>query len=254
MVRIENITHGYADRTGGRRILYENASLAVGRGELLALMGRNGAGKSTLLKSIAGLQRNIKGDIFIGGCRVGHVPHSNLARLVSFVSTETIRVGNLSVRSLVAMGRSPYTNWTGRLSKADRQVVSEAIKQVGMSAFELKDINTLSDGERQRVMIARALAQNTPVILFDEPTAFLDIPNKYETVALLRRLSRESGKTILFSTHDLSIAMRLADSVCIIDNGRFISGTPSEMTDNGALDAIFRGASVDIKELCNTFL
>ena len=140
-----------------------------------------------------------------------------LATTVALVTTERTRVANLHCEDVVAMGRAPYTNWIGRMQEIDRQIVSHALSAVGMSDYARRTMDSMSDGECQRIMIARALAQTTPVILLDEPTSFLDLPNRYDLCRLLHRLAHEEGKCILFSTHELDIALKLSDSIALID-------------------------------------
>ena len=223
------------------RLLYEGIDIAFRPGELTALVGRNGAGKSTLLRTLAGLLQPLRGEVSLGGRPLGEMSVREVAAQVSFVSTEEVRVGDLSVYDVVGLGRAPYTNWIGRLGAEDRRRVDEALELVGMSAFARKGIDSLSDGERQRVMIARSLAQDTPVILLDEPTAFLDLPNKYEIVLLLRRLAHDHGKTILASTHDLNIALEQCDRIVMIDGGRFIESRPADMIADGTIQRLFEG-------------
>ena len=240
-IRLTGIAGGY--RNGKEtRVLYRDVDLTVPEGEVFILLGRNGAGKSTLLKTLAGLLRPLQGEIRIGEERIDRLPVHRLAGLVSFVSTEKVRPGNFTVRNLVGLGRSPYTGWTGRLSETDGEVVRRALRLVGMEDFAEKGVESLSDGERQRVMIARALAQDTPVILLDEPTAYLDIPNTYGIALLLQRLAHEYGKTILFSTHDLQVALRTADTLCILEGGRFHTGAPGDLMLSGAVDAMLAGS------------
>ena len=243
-IRVEGLTVGFRNGSGGMRILYENASLAAPTGLLTAILGRNGTGKSSLLKSVAGLKTPAKGDIYIEGIPLKKLTAKSLAEKLAFVSTETVRIANLSARDVVAMGRSPYTGWTGSLSPWDEALVDEVMDLVGAGGLAGKSMDSLSDGERQRVMIARALAQDTPVIMLDEPTAFLDLPNRYSTALLLRDLAHEQGKTVLFTTHDMDIAMRVADLVCVIEGGAFHTGTPEEITRSGIIDAMFAGSGV----------
>lgn len=238
-ISLEDIALGYPGRT-----LFEGINVEFRRGELTALIGRNGTGKSTLLRTIMGLVAPLRGRVMIGEQALRGMSASEVAGLISFVSTDEIRISNLKVYDVVGLGRAPYTNWIGRLTPQDHQVVCQALESVGMSAFAHKGIDTLSDGERQRVMIARSLAQDTPIILLDEPTAFLDLPNKYEIGLLLHTLSREQGKTILFSTHDLTIAMELCDRLVLISGGRFLHGTPDEMIQNGFIDDLFSDTSI----------
>ncbi|MBR4850039.1 MAG: ABC transporter ATP-binding protein [Alistipes sp.] len=209
MIRLENILLSYGSRT-----ILDNVSLHLGKGELCALVGRNGAGKSTLLRALTS-----RPDTLIDDTPLGKLSPEKLARSIAIVTTERIRIENLLVRDLVAMGRAPYTNWVGHLQDIDRQIVDEAIEKVGMAEFAERDTSTLSDGELQRVMIARAIAQQTPIILLDEPTAFLDIPTRFEVCRLLADLAHKEGKTILFSTHDVDSALPVCDAFVIIEGG-----------------------------------
>ena len=207
MIRLENISLSYGSRT-----ILRDVSLHLAKGELCALVGRNGAGKSTLLRALTS-----NGDTHIDGVPMRELSPEKLAQSISIVTTERIRIENMLVEELVAMGRAPYTNWVGHLQEVDRQVVGEAIELVGLSEFAKRDISTLSDGELQRAMIARAIAQQTAIILLDEPTAFLDIPTRFEVCRLLADLAHKESKTILFSTHDLDSALPVCDSFAIID-------------------------------------
>lgn len=234
MITLENITLGY-----GRRILLERVSARFEAGQLTALIGRNGTGKSTLLRAMAGLERSLGGEISICGEPIGNMPSDRLARRTAFVTTDKVRVANMRCEDLVALGRAPYTNWIGRLQDVDRRIVERSLSLVGMESFAGKCMDTLSDGECQRVMIARALAQQTPVILLDEPTAFLDMPNRYELCELLRRLAHDEGKTVLFSTHELDIATNCCDTIALIDTPQLIHLPVDEMLRSGAIDRLF---------------
>ena len=207
MIRLDNISLSYGSRT-----ILRDVSLHLGKGELCALVGRNGAGKSTLLRALTSNNSTL-----IDGTPLGKLSPEKMAQSVAIVTTERIRIENLLVEDLVAMGRAPYTNWVGHLQDIDRQIVREAIEMVGLAEFAKRETSSLSDGELQRAMIARAIAQQTPVILLDEPTAFLDIPTRFEVCRLLADLAHKEGKCILFSTHDLDSAMPVCDSVAIID-------------------------------------
>lgn len=212
MITLLNFTIGY-----GQRILLQDVNAEIADGRLTALIGRNGTGKSTLLRAIAGMNRQYTGEILINGTAIAAMSHEQMARTISIVTTERIRIGGLNCRDVVAAGRAPYTNWIGRLTAADRRAVYEALDAVGMREYADRTIDRMSDGECQRVMIARALAQDTPVILLDEPTSFLDMPTRYELCTLLHDLAAGSGKCILFSTHELDIALNICDSVALID-------------------------------------
>ena len=227
MIRLEHISLGY----GSRRLL-DDASATFEHGTLTALLGRNGAGKSTLLRAIASLGNLDGGTVSLGGDDIKRLHPEQIARLVSFVTTDKVRIPNLTCQDVVALGRAPYTNWIGRMQDLDREIVAEALAAVGMSDFANKTMDAMSDGECQRVMIARALAQQTPIILLDEPTAFLDLPTRHEICSLLHRLAHEDGKTILFSTHDLDIAMSQCDMAAIIDSPNLIHKPMSDVHDD----------------------
>jgi len=229
----------------GRRILFEGADVGFGWGEFTALIGRNGTGKSTLLRTIAALNKPMGGKVTVSGRNVEDMSLREVAEQIAFVSTDDVRTANLHVEDLVSLGRAPYTNWVGTLSADDKAAVTKSLALVGMSDFAEAEVNSLSDGERQRVMIARALAQDTPIILLDEPTAFLDLPNKYEICLLLRRLAHSEGKCIIFSTHDLEIALELCDTIALIDDGKFHCGTADMLIESGELQRLFDRTQIE---------
>ena len=238
-VKLENLTLGY-----GERILFREANIGFGWGEFTALIGRNGTGKSTLLRTISGLVKPLSGKIIVDGIDLSDMSSKEIASRISFVSTEEVRITNLKVIDVVGLGRAPYTNWIGSLTAEDRRKVDESLSLVGISGFAYKSMDTLSDGERQRVMIARALAQDTPIILLDEPTAFLDLPNRYEICILLRELAHKQGKSIIFSTHDLSIALELCDTIAMIESGNFYYGTAEKLIAGNEIQRLFEGTSL----------
>lgn len=235
-IALNHITLSYGSRT-----LLEDVTAAFAQGSLTALIGRNGTGKSTLLRAIAGLGTTVSGDVALCGRPLASLTPHELSTTVGFVTTDKVRIANLACEDVVALGRAPYTNWIGRMQEADRAVVERSLRLVGMSAFARKTMDRMSDGECQRVMIARALAQDTPVILLDEPTAFLDLPNRYELATLLRRLTRDEGKCILFSTHDLDVALSLCDSVALIDTPSLHHLPAEEMVGSGLIERLFSG-------------
>ena len=251
-MKLEGFGVGY-----GERRLLRAVDAQFEAGELTALIGRNGAGKSTLLRAMAGLNPRYEGKILIAAGAPGRgasatrtwqelreMGPGEMARCLAFVNTERTRIPNLRCEDVVALGRAPYTNWIGRLEGDDRRIVSEALEAVGMGAYARRTMDTMSDGECQRVMIARALAQDTPVILLDEPTSFLDMPNRYELVALLRRLVRDSGKCVIFSTHELDIAMSLCDRVALIDSPNLRVLPTGEMKRSGYVEKLFQNDCV----------
>ena len=237
MIQLRDITLGFGSRT-----LIEGATARFECGRMVALLGRNGTGKSTLLRAIASLGELRSGDIAIDGRSLAEYTSTELARKIAFVNTERIDVEALTAYDLVSIGRSPYTGWSGRLTADDRAIVERAMQIAGIESMAERRVETLSDGEAQRVMIARALAQDTPVILLDEPTAFLDLPNRYELCTLLGRLAREEGKCIIFSTHELDIALSLADSIALVDTPRLVHLTTEEMISSGNIERLFNGS------------
>lgn len=234
MIQLRDFTIGYGSRT-----LLSHADATFAGGQLTALIGRNGTGKSTLLRAIAGLNRKYSGSIAIDGHDIAGMRPQQLARKLAFVTTERTRIANLSCMDVVAIGRAPYTNWIGHMQPIDRDIVMRSLESVGMMDYAARTLDTMSDGECQRIMIARALAQTTPVILLDEPTSFLDIPNRYELVALLRKLAHKEGKCILFSTHELDVATGMCDSIALINDATLCHRPVKQMTEGGYIKRLF---------------
>ncbi len=229
VLHTENLSVGYRGARESSGTVFGGITVDARRSELVALFGPNGIGKSTLLRSIVRLLSPLSGNIYLSGSDIRSYPANQIARMVGFVSTEPVRVNNLKVRDLVSLGRYPHTGWLGRLGEQDYIKVDEALDMVGISRLAGKNIDQLSDGERQRAMIARTLAQDTGIIVLDEPTAFLDLPNKYGIVHLLHRLAAEKGRTIIFSTHDLSIAIQEATKIWLMLPGQICQGAPEDL-------------------------
>ena len=244
-IQLRDLSIGYTTKHGVRTVA-EGINGAIRSGELTCLLGPNGVGKSTLLRTLSAFQPAISGEVLISRSEergvwseITSFTDKELSRLIGVVLTEKPDVRNMSVRELVALGRSPYTGFWGTCSKDDLRIVDEAIEMVGIGELSRRPVHTLSDGERQKVMIAKALAQQTPVIFLDEPTAFLDYPSKVEVLQLLRRISREAEKTIFLSTHDVELALQLADTLWVmrkIEEGdrRQESGDRSQETGEGS--------------------
>jgi len=249
-IELENLSVGYLQSDGTPLEIVTDLNLTATKGEIVALIGSNGIGKSTLLRSISGFQDYFSGFIKINGKDLKQLNSKELARLMSFVSTENIQVSNMTVFDLVAYGRFPYTNWIGTLSENDRKTVKEAIEKVGLKGFENRMTTQISDGEKQRAVIARALAQDTPIIILDEPTAYLDVSNKYEIFHLLQILAKEKQKTVVLSTHDLNIALREVDKLWIITDTKSYQGAPEDAVLSGWLDQLFDNEHIgfDLKE------
>lgn len=214
----------------GTKVVASGLEGLLREGELTCLIGRNGAGKSTLMRTMTAFQDALEGSITIGERDVTTLSAKERARLIGIVLTEKPEVENMSVGDMVAMGRQPYTGFWGGLSEDDEQIVIRSLGMVGMTEFHSRRMQTLSDGERQKVMIAKALAQQTPFLFLDEPTAFLDYPSKVDTMTMLLRLCHEERKAVLISTHDLDVALRFCDQVWMMDNGMLLTGTAEELS------------------------
>lgn len=224
-ITTNRLTVGYR----GHRVV-EDISLSLPCGRLVCLLGPNGAGKSTLLRTLCGFQPPIAGTVTISGSDITTMSTAEVARLVSVVLTDRPLTPSLTAAEMVGMGRAPYTGFWGRLSDDDRRLVSEAMQTVGIAPLATRRMGRLSDGERQKVMIAKALAQHTPVIVLDEPTAFLDYPSKVAVMKTLARLAHDEGKTILMSTHDLELAAQLGDELMEIENKHIRKITADEVS------------------------
>ena len=228
------------------RTVQNNLNLEASQGELTALVGPNGCGKSTLLRTLAGLQASQSGTIYLGDkeLNIRTMSAHERAKTISLVLTDTVHLMYASVEQLVETGRHPYTSFSGKLNLEDKRLVAMALKAVKLEHLKNRMFSELSDGERQRVMIAKALAQDTPIILLDEPTSFLDLPNRIEILLLLKNLAHEMHKCILLSTHEIDLAIRLADKLWLMEAGLGIkSGSPSILTSNGSIQSVFKGES-----------
>lgn len=205
-------------------------NLTLQSGKLASLIGANGVGKSTLLKTLTGFLPKLEGSLLLDGKDISEFSQRALARQISIVLTQKPDVQNLTVEEIVGLGRSPYTGFFGKLHANDQQIVDESITAVGIEKLKNRMIQTLSDGERQKVMIAKALAQQTPVIFLDEPTAFLDFSSKVETFQLLQRMAHEMGKLVLLSTHDLELAVRFSDTLLQVNGDGLRTVSNEEVT------------------------
>ena len=214
-------------------------------GELVCLLGPNGIGKSTLLRTIARMQPALWGTVELGGADLRSISHAELARRLGVVLTERVAVEALTVRQIVELGRYPHSGWFGGLTDRDRVVVDWAIDAVGARHLADRDFSRLSDGERQRVMIARALAQEPVLLVLDEPTAFLDVPSRVELMGLLRQLTRERPLAVVVSTHDLELALRTADVVWLVmPGGELVTGAPEDVVLSGGIGQAFEGRQI----------
>ena len=247
-----DLTIGYQHHTKVTRVM-EHISLKAGEGELVALIGRNGTGKSTLLRTLVSLQPALGGRIEIRGRDLHHISSSILPRTVSYTSTEPVVVRNIKVQETVSLGRFPYTNWVGTLTREDEEAVNEAMEVTGIKALDRRRIDSISDGERQRTLIARSLAQDTSLLVMDEPTAFLDLPSRYSIVSLLRRLTREKGKSVIYSTHDLDTAINEADRIWLMTGDGIADGAPEDLILAGTIEKAFESPMLEFSSTDGTF-
>ena len=225
--------------------LLQGLNLTLNEGELVALLGQNGAGKSTLLRALTCASRPVDGTITLRGKNVAEMSQHERSRLIGLVSTERISAGALTVRELVGLGRQPHTGFLGRMSEQDREIVEAALADVGIESKAASYVSELSDGERQKAMIAKALAQETPVIVLDEPTAFLDAASRIETMNLLASLAHDRGKAILLTTHDISRSLLLTDALWLITKERtVVTGPTGEMVQSAVMNEVFSSQSV----------
>lgn len=238
-IDIRNLSIGYTSKKN-TKVVAEQINSTIFSGELTCLLGANGVGKSTLMRTLTAFQPKLSGEIYIQNKEIADYTEKQLATLVSVVLTDKMEINNMTARQLIGLGRSPYTGFWGTLNNDDLMIVDNAIALVKIENLAERMVHTLSDGERQKVMIAKALVQETPIILLDEPTAFLDFPSKVEIMQLLHKLSRKTNKTIFLSTHDLELALQIADKIWLMDKKNGIQiGTPEDLALDSNLSNFF---------------
>ena len=243
-LNIENLSVGYRIKSQ-KKILISNISAQLLPGNFACLVGANGIGKSTLLKTIAGLEKPLSGKTYLKGQDIASLTRNKIAGIMSVVLTERVNLPDMRVYDLVGLGRYAHTGWRGHLSEADHQAVLRALTYCGMTDFQNRPLGQLSDGERQMIMVALGLAQEPDIMILDEPTAYLDANRKVQFTELMQRLTKETGLSVICSTHDLELASRSADVFWLIThNGEFHSGAPEDMALNGLLDKVFSASSM----------
>ncbi len=235
---VENLTIGYKTKKSNL-VVAENIDFSLVKSQLVGLVGANGIGKSTLLRTLINVQPSLTGHIKINNENLEEINALELAKKLSIVLTEPLSTANLSVYELVALGRHPYTNWIGKLSEADEAIISKALDLVKISDLSAKKCYELSDGQLQKVMIARALVQDTDIIILDEPTTHLDMYHKAYILKLLKDLTKETGKTILFSSHEIDLAIQLCDTMIVMTNEGVICNEPCNLIANGVFESLF---------------
>lgn len=253
ILHTQNLSIGYRKNKSCATII-SGLDLELKQGALVALVGANGIGKSTLLRTLVGNQQPIAGNVNINNQNLSTINKKELSHLLSIVNTDRTQAGGLTVRELVALGRQPYTGFLGILDKNDQRIISESMQSAGISHKANHFLAELSDGERQKAMIAKALAQQTPIIILDEPTAFLDVESRLETMLLLHRLAHEQNKAILLSSHDLSQSLMLVDELWVIDHKRnMYCGNTEDIALSGVLNDIFTSPNITFDSIEGDF-
>lgn len=250
-IELKNLSTGYKIR-GGRKVIASDLNAELQYGEMVCLLGPNGAGKSTLLRTLSAFQQPLSGQIEVGGQDISQYSSKELAKLISVVLTDNSGIKNMTAWDVVAMGRSPYTNYWGKLTDADKKIVRKCLEWVDIEDLAPRKMQSLSDGEKQKVMIAKAIAQQTKIIILDEPTAYLDYPSKIAMMMLLHRLAKTLKKTVFLSTHDLEHALQIADKVWLIDQKLGLTtGLPEDLSLDGSIEKYFSREGISFeKESC----
>lgn len=254
IIAMDSLSIGYAGESSGPVVIASNINLSLLEGELVCLLGPNGAGKSTLLRTISGMQKPIAGKVMLENEDMHLLPSKKLAQKLSVVLTEKVEGGLLTAYEIVGLGRYPYTNWSGKLTQKDHDVISQAISLVGAEELALRPIIELSDGERQKIMMARALAQEPKVMILDEITAFLDLPRRVEFMGLLQRFAHENNRAVLLSTHDLDLALRCADKIWLLPKGGSLAeGAPEDLVINSKFQEAFASEGIEFEANTGSF-
>jgi len=238
VLKTTDLSIGYESKKE-KTIVSSGINIELQQGELIGLVGANGIGKSTLLRTLTRVQKPISGNILIASKSINDFAALELAKVLSLVLTEHNFSKNLTVLEMIALGRQPYTNWIGSLSENDKSIVDLVIQQTSIEEIQHKKCFELSDGQLQKVMIARALAQDTSLIILDEPTTHLDMYHKAYILNLLKTLANETGKTILFSSHEIDLAIQICDKLLVMTDSGLISGSPKELIENGSFHSLF---------------
>lgn len=240
VIKIEALSTGFRQKNRQKLVLHERLDLQLNTGELVCILGPNGAGKSTLLRTLLGFEKALKGSIYINGIALDDISVKDLSKLISVVLTDKIEDMFLTTFEIVSTGRYPYGNFSGKLTQDDIDVVELALTRVGIKHLSGKVFTRLSDGEKQKVMIAKAIAQDTPFVFLDEPVAFVDAPSKIGIMQLLHEMVENSGKGVLMATHDLDAALNYADRIWLMGiNGKWEEGRPNDLLNKDRISEFF---------------
>lgn len=242
-IKIQNGFFGYSNKKE-KNIVLQNVNLTLEKGKLIALIGENGAGKSTFLKSISGIIPPLDGTIEINNIALNKISAQELAQKMSLVLTDALPPSQLTVYELVALGRQPYTNWLGKLTAEDKEIINNALTATGAIDYKNKKHTEISDGQLQKALISRALAQDTSIIILDEPSTHLDLVNKVQLIKLLKKLALTTQKTILFSTHDVDLAIQMSDEMLVVLDQKIIQNTPCKLIENGVFEQLFKNENI----------
>lgn len=252
-ISTHNLSVGYSTKTATNAVL-SGLNIEFEKGTLVSLLGANGAGKSTLLRTLTAVQPPLEGSIMVGDAPLETLTQRQRSRLIGIVTTDRIMAGALTVRELVSLGRQPYTGFLGRLDDNDKDIVQQAMQDAGIAHKAACYVSELSDGERQKAMIAKSLAQHTPIIILDEPTAFLDVASRFETMSLLHDLAHKHNKAVLLSSHDITLSLLLSDQLWIIGNDKsFTVGQTESLILSGALDTMFSSSALQFNKTIGDF-
>ncbi|WP_346881515.1 ABC transporter ATP-binding protein [uncultured Algibacter sp.] len=252
ILKTSNLAIGYASKKEDT-IIASNINIELNQGELVGLIGANGVGKSTLLRTLTKVQDALHGNIFINNHNISDLSALHLSKVMSLVLTETMASKNLSVYELILLGRQPYTNWIGSFSKQDIEIANKAIQQVKITDLKEKKCFELSDGQLQKAMIARALAQDTDLIILDEPTTHLDMYHKAYILKLLQKLAKDTHKTILFSSHEIDLAIQLCDKLIVMTDNKVVYNTPKQLIKDGVFETLFPKDLITFDETTGSF-
>lgn len=243
LITTSGISIGYASKKE-KLVVASGLDISLYAGKLISLVGPNGIGKSTLLRTLCGLQPTLEGEVYINNQPLSQLQPGERAQQLALVLTEKIPMSNLTVYELIALGRQPYTNWLGKLSEVDKEYIEHAMQLTEVGSLQHRKHYELSDGQLQRVLIARALAQNTPWMVLDEPTTHLDLVHKVSVFRLLKKLAFETGKCILCATHDIDLAIQLSDEMLVMTDGKIAIDQPCNLISSGIFNTLFQDESI----------
>ncbi|MFO7702531.1 MAG: ABC transporter ATP-binding protein [Psychroflexus maritimus] len=252
ILKTSNLVVGYKN-TKATQIILSDVNLSIESGKMIAIIGVNGSGKSTLLRSITGVQTPISGEVLINETNINQLNDKVLASKISLVLTNQHISKNLSVFELISLGRHPYTNWLGINNASDKKIILKAIEEVDLQSLKHKKCNELSDGQLQKVLLARAIAQNTPLIVLDEPTTHLDMYHKAQVLHLLKEVCVKTNKTVIFASHEINLAIQLCDQIILINQTKAVQGSPSALIKNGSFNELFPKDLIEFDPLSKSF-